>query len=146
MTYTCPACGYPKLEDPPYRQSRGGSDEIRPSCGIHFGNDDVMADNDSERHDIYARWRAKWVDHGMEWFSRSAAPPPHWDPQTQLENPSCGIQFGYHDARGEDDVAREGVYTRLRQAWIAGGMKWHDKDGPPPNWHPANQLRNVKGQ
>ena len=79
-------CGYPKLEDPPYRQSRGGSDEICPSCGIHFGNDDVMADNDAERHDIYARWRTKWVDHGMKWFSRSTAPPPHWDPQTQLEN------------------------------------------------------------
>jgi hypothetical protein len=87
MPYVCPVCGYPDLEEPPYRKGSGGSDEICPSCGIHFG---------------------------------------------------------YHDARGNDDVARQAAYNRLRQAWIAGGMKWHAKDGPPLNWRPTSQLKNVK--
>jgi Zn ribbon nucleic-acid-binding protein len=43
--------------------------------------------------------------------------------------PSCGIQFGYNDARAD---LREKIYGEWRKAWIANGRKpfhgqqWHD--------------------
>lgn len=51
----------------------------------------------------------------------------------------CGMQFGYHDAAGDDAAAREHIYRAKRAAWIAAGMPW--RHGPaPPNWDPKAQL------
>jgi len=61
--------------------------------------------------------------------------------------PSCGIQFGYHDAAGGDDEGRKRIYLEWRERWIAGGMAWHSAsvEPPPAGWDPAAQLRRVTG-
>ena len=44
QTFVCPACGYDKLEEPPWRDPDavgGGSDEICPNCKLQFGYDDL---------------------------------------------------------------------------------------------------------
>jgi hypothetical protein len=52
--------------------------------------------------------------------------------------PSCGFQFGVSD----DD--RGFTYEQWRQQWIDGGLVWDKgRTEPPPDWNPAEQLRNV---
>lgn len=47
--------------------------------------------------------------------------------------PSCGTQFGYHDATKS--------YEDLRKAWIASGLHWHSRvDDAPLGWNPYIQL------
>ena len=48
--FTCPVSGYPELEEPPWTDG-SGSDEICPSCGIHFGYDDA-AGGDAARREM----------------------------------------------------------------------------------------------
>ena len=57
--------------------------------------------------------------------------------------PSCGIQFGYHDAAGGDATGRELIYTKWRQRWIDAGMPWHSAavESPPAGWDPEAQLK-----
>lgn len=59
--------------------------------------------------------------------------------------PSCGIQFGYHDARGTDATQRQGIYRKWRERWIAEGMPWHAASiqAPPRSWDPADQVANL---
>ncbi len=78
MCHTCPVCGYPSLAEPPRGKSGGGSYEICPSCGFQFG----VSDEDAGQS--YAQWRSAWRKAGMQWSSRAIAPPPGWDPETQL--------------------------------------------------------------
>lgn len=80
VTFTCPACGFPGLEEAP-RSARtgGGSYEICPSCGFEFGVTD-----DDEGH-TYGSWRARWVERGMPWAAAAwEGPPAGWDPRAQL--------------------------------------------------------------
>jgi rubredoxin len=50
--------------------------------------------------------------------------------------PSCGTEFGYHDANHTAD--------ELRQRWIDRGMDWHSRVVPrPANWNPTKQLRDL---
>jgi len=50
--------------------------------------------------------------------------------------PSCGTEFGYHDANF--------THAQIRQRWLAAGAQWWDRDTPPPpNWSPMAQLRNI---
>ena len=52
---------------------------------------------------------------------------------------SCGTEFGYDDAKN-------GAET-LREKWIAKGMTWHfSHRGPPPNWNPARQLKELNSE
>ena len=63
--------------------------------------------------------------------------------------PSCGTQFGYHDAirfKGSDEQIKA-RYDELRRMWISGGMKWHFPnnkiDHEPKDWNPKRQLLNI---
>jgi hypothetical protein len=85
--YTCPVCGYPRLINDPDDLLH----EICPSCGIQFGlhtpgpgADPVMT------AEIYARWRQKWTDSGMQYHGPEP-PPPGWNPEQQLRN--IGIEL-----------------------------------------------------
>lgn len=70
-TYTCPVCGYDKLEDSPAKY------EICPCCGTEFENDDF--------EHTHAELRKFWIDGGMKWWSENDLPPVGWDPTQQLE-------------------------------------------------------------
>ena len=80
----CPTCGY-NLGFEPWRDDIP-SHRICPSCGIHFGYDDVPAASGLQgtRAEIYRLWRKRWIEGGMEWFSRSRQPPTDWEPRQQL--------------------------------------------------------------
>ena len=70
-----------------------------------------------------------------------------WDGDSPSDEicPSCGIQFGYDDAAGGDERAREAVYHRWRQQWIESGLQWWSKGrrSPPPGWNPIEQLSQI---
>ena len=58
--------------------------------------------------------------------------------------PSCHIQFGYHDAAGEDEKGRGKIYAKRRADWVAGGMAWDKgRSEPPAGWNPVAQLKRV---
>jgi hypothetical protein len=80
MTYMCPVCGYPSLDEPPRSPtSGGGSYEICPSCGFEFGV------TDEDKGYTYDEWRARWIAHGMPWNSIGIeAAPERWDPRRPL--------------------------------------------------------------
>lgn len=80
MSYVCPVCGYPDLEEPPRSpRSGGGSYEICPSCGFQFGV------TDEDRGFTYEEWRRHWTERGMPWASEGIeAPPAGWNPKQQL--------------------------------------------------------------
>ena len=91
MTHRCPACGYDGLFEEPWNDE-SASDEICPSCGIHFGYDDAKPNDPSARAMAQRAWRKGWITNGMTWFSQSRRPPDGWNPEEQLrrllENPS----------------------------------------------------------
>lgn len=76
----CPVCGW----DLGFEAWNGdsASDEICPSCGIQFGLDDL-----EDRQTVYARWRRRWIEDGMKWWSQRPS-PRHWDPEKQLRRVS----------------------------------------------------------
>lgn len=78
--YTCPACGYDDLIEPPYGDGEDASYEICPSCGFEYGYTD-----DSSGY-TFEQWRAEWEAEGRQWFSRSRTKPNGWDPVEQLKN------------------------------------------------------------
>lgn len=80
MPYTCLCCGFPGLHEPPRSSGGGGSYEICPSCGFQFG----VSDDDAGF--TYASWREQWKARGSPWSSKGVAPPPGWDPNSQLGN------------------------------------------------------------
>jgi hypothetical protein len=71
--------------------------------------------------------------------------PPWTDGSGSLEFcPSCGIQFGYYDAAGGDEEARQSLHVAWRERWRAGGMHWSSPgEAPPSGWDPISQLRRV---
>ena len=75
--HTCPVCGYPKLDEPPYDEHNCPTYIICPSCGTEFGYDDATA-----RH---SELRQKWIEGGMRWWSRATSPPAGWEPVRQLK-------------------------------------------------------------
>ncbi|MCP4677487.1 MAG: hypothetical protein GY854_18630 [Deltaproteobacteria bacterium] len=81
--FQCPVCGYPELVEPPW-QGGAPSDEICPSCGIHFGFDDVAGGDPAVRLEVYKALRAKWEAGGCRWFSSARSRPEGWDPIDQL--------------------------------------------------------------
>jgi hypothetical protein len=80
VSYLCPACGYPDLEEPPRSpRTGGGSYEICPSCGFEFGV------TDDDLGITYHDWRSRWIADGMPWRSEGIElPPSGWDPSGQL--------------------------------------------------------------
>jgi hypothetical protein len=81
--YRCPVCGYPDLTEPPWTDD-AGSDEICPSCGTHFGYDDVAGGDAARREAVYRRRRETWQAGGCAWFWPGTPPPPGWDPSAQV--------------------------------------------------------------
>jgi hypothetical protein len=53
VTFVCPVCGYPGLEEDPRPAIGGGSFEICPSCGFQFGV------SDDDRGLTYQEWRQR---------------------------------------------------------------------------------------
>lgn len=48
--------------------------------------------------------------------------------------PSCGTEFGYHDAKKS--------HAELRRSWLEAGAAWHSKTiTPPQNWDALKQLQ-----
>ena len=80
--YLCPVCGYPGLYEQPWVDD-SPSDEICPSCGTHFGYDDVAADA-AGRQVKDAQLRDAWRLNGCPWFSSSRQKPPGWNADGQL--------------------------------------------------------------
>jgi hypothetical protein len=81
--YLCPVCGYPELRDQPW-ENDAPSDEICPSCGTHFGYDDVAGGDAGRREQVWRERRAEWKTLGMPWFSKGQPRPSDWRPQEQL--------------------------------------------------------------
>src|SRR5258708_1117129 len=71
-TYTCPVCGYDRLEEPPEDWS------ICPSCLTMFGYSDYHRD--------VSILREAWITSGAMWGSKYIQRPPFWDPVKQLRN------------------------------------------------------------
>jgi hypothetical protein len=88
MRYTCPVCGYPGFDEPPWTSCGCPSYDICPSCGIEFGYGDFGQD-EIQRGNRWRDLRQKWIEAGMLWSSSVASRPPDWDPVKQLK--SAGI-------------------------------------------------------
>ncbi len=74
--YTCPVCGFPELDEPPYDEAKCPTYIICPCCGVEFGFDDATA--------TFKELRQKWKAQGMPWRSTSQPPPLGWSPKKQL--------------------------------------------------------------
>ena len=65
---------------------------------------------------------------------------PAWDPNTGSPSfdicPSCGCEFGYHDATLE---AKE----RYRRNWVQKGAPWFKPELKPLEWSLQNQLEQI---
>ena len=72
--FVCFACGYPDLAGLPW-DNDSSSDEICPSCGIHFGHDDAAGGDPARREEIHREWRRHWIVAGMKWWSLAMLPP-----------------------------------------------------------------------
>jgi hypothetical protein len=81
--YLCPVCGFDGLQEPPWMDGEP-SDEICPSCGTHFGYDDVAGGHADLREQAYKRRRMEWIERGSPWYSPSRRAPDGWDPSAQL--------------------------------------------------------------
>ena len=49
--------------------------------------------------------------------------------------PHCGIQFGYNDATGGDEILRQKIYKEWRAEWI--------KNGSLKNWAPTKEQQQI---
>lgn len=93
--FTCPVCGYPKLENIPWTEDLRPSWDICPSCGTHFGNNDFGTSLE-EVYNRHITLRKEWIKNGMKWGwsmklnraveSVSYPRPSNWDPIQQLKN------------------------------------------------------------
>ena len=90
MTYTCPVCGFGKMEDPPHDYN------ICPCCGTEFDYDNHGRTNLTLRN--------AWLAQGGHWFSRATSPPQDWNPYAQLS----AVGYDYDVAR--QDTASESTY------------------------------------
>ena len=91
MFYICLVCGYPNLEEQPFDGVKFHSThEICPSCGFHYGYDDLNATGeypeDFNEWDIIKVYREKWIKNGSKWWSENETLPVNWNPEEQLKN------------------------------------------------------------
>ena len=75
MSVTCKTCGYPGLEDNFYQRN-----DICECCGFQEGY------TDDNLGYTYEAWRKKWIDGGMNWWSKRNKPSVGWNPLEQLKN------------------------------------------------------------
>ncbi|KTR62555.1 hypothetical protein RSA42_00060 [Exiguobacterium indicum] len=75
MKYTCPVCGYDRMDDVAYYENGDASFELCSCCGFQFVVDDDVEIEDgiflsrSEAHDLY---RSNWLKDGAKIFSPHA--------------------------------------------------------------------------
>jgi hypothetical protein len=50
--------------------------------------------------------------------------------------PSCGIQFGYDDAKGNNEEERKNIHLEWRKKWVKSGKKWWSETKRPKEWNP----------
>jgi hypothetical protein len=74
----CPVCGY-KLDFTPWATA-GPTEQVCPCCGIHFGYDDLIAE---QRQSVYITWRQRWIKNGRRWWSKNPV-PADFNPPWQL--------------------------------------------------------------
>jgi hypothetical protein len=87
--FTCPVCGYPDLDEPPYDKYGCSSFDICPSCGTEFGLDDKHATlTPTAMHDLLRR---QWAASGYPWMGSATLPPADWNPEEQLRG--AGLQI-----------------------------------------------------
>lgn len=72
-SFTCPVCGYDRLDRPPAHQ------KICPSCGTQFGFHDQVSSLDALRR----RW-LRGTEMEPKWHSRVVTKPLAWDWRAQL--------------------------------------------------------------
>ena len=91
MSYMCPVCGYPDMEEPPE------DFEICDCCGTQFAfHDDVKSHKDL---------RAEWIGRGAPWFSEVVHAPWGWDVFAQLAQANIIPSLGFrHVARKSPTV------------------------------------------
>ena len=104
--YTCPCCGYPRLDvrpyqemsnddipvpesvQPPYRLHFGGASyDVCSCCSFEFGLEDDPPDMAPITFEQYLR---EWISDGANWFSPQDQ-PQDWDLARQLR--AAGIQY-----------------------------------------------------
>lgn len=102
--FTCPCCGYPELEHPPYKmlwvppiainvqppywQPYGEpSYEVCDCCGFEFGYDDEPGTAPPKS---FADFLKEWVDDGCIWFNPGKK-PPGWNLEQQQKK--AGMSF-----------------------------------------------------
>jgi len=96
MNYICLVCGYAGLEE---MFSDGvrffSTHEICPSCGFHYGYDDLNGSGEYpdgfDEFEIMNSYRKKWIDSGARWWSRSTSQPNGWSSEEQLKNISPSV-------------------------------------------------------
>jgi rubredoxin len=99
MIYTCPVCGFNKLEDPP------ANDEICPSCGTQFGYHDFTRS--------HAELRVRWLANGALWHSRVDPQPPNWNGIRQLFDTGLVYSATTPNADSQISVVDLGVRERV---------------------------------
>ena len=97
-TYTCPCCGYPGLDyppyanytdlplpegaEPPYRHTLGkASYDVCPCCTFEFGLDDEYQLGTAG--DSFQQYLADWIAEGCAWLTPSDK-PEGWTLEQQL--------------------------------------------------------------
>lgn len=78
--YTCPVCGYDKLNNPLYDNNGNGTYEICVCCGFEFGADDFP-----DKEKAYKKWRNNCKKNGCKWFSKYAKPSDDWNATEQIK-------------------------------------------------------------
>lgn len=86
MKYTCPVCGYDRLEIDAHEQDYN----ICPCCFTEFGNDDfgysIETDMPMTLEESWDFLSKTWIKEGMKWHSIFTNPPTNWKPEEQLKN------------------------------------------------------------
>lgn len=91
MNYICLICGYPNLDEQPFNEGKFHSThEICPSCGFHYGYNDLNGTGEYPESfkelDIVKAYREKWIKNGSKWWSKGQSKPENWNPEEQLKN------------------------------------------------------------
>lgn len=66
-------------------------------------------------------------------------------PREDIICPSCGTQFGYHDAIRNVGNFNATVkrYSELRKKWLENGGKWQSSKPEPEHWNKAEQIERI---
>jgi hypothetical protein len=121
--YTCPVCGFDRLEDPPNNYT------ICPSCGTEFENDDVRMTRE--------QLRRSWIDSGHTWWSTSEQPPDDWNPKRQLEellHPEIRFVIPNLAPREMQIIAAAmGIGGNQSAGWWPARISGHQSNAPVPD-------------